>query len=93
MPHSYAGGTNADGVAIAAGGFDPVLTLFDSSGVLVDQNDDNPNTPTGDPNTGAAYDSFLQVTLDAGSYTVAVSQYDNFAIGPNLSDGFRQISV
>ena len=28
--------------------------------------------------------------LAAGDYTVAVTQFDNFAIGPNLSDGFDQ---
>src|SRR5262245_35968039 len=37
---SYAGGTNAAGQLIAAGGFDPILALFDSSGALIDQNDD-----------------------------------------------------
>jgi hypothetical protein len=26
----------------------------------------------------------------AGTYTVAISQFDNFAVGPNLSNGFLQ---
>jgi hypothetical protein len=33
------------------------------------------------------YDACLTALL-AGDYTVALSQYDNFATGPNLSDGF-----
>ena len=37
---SYAGGTNADGAVIVRGGFDPILALFDSTGALIDQNDD-----------------------------------------------------
>jgi hypothetical protein len=28
--------------------------------------------------------------LAAGNYTVSVMQYDNFANGPNLSNGFRE---
>src|SRR5438094_440923 len=32
---SYAGGTNAAGSVVAAGGFDPVLSVFDSTGGLI----------------------------------------------------------
>jgi hypothetical protein len=41
-----------------------------------------------DPVTGEAWDTFLQTSLAAGTYTVSVMQYDNFSIGPNLSNGF-----
>ncbi len=34
--YSYAGGTQADGTPIAAGGFDPILTHFDGTGLLID---------------------------------------------------------
>lgn len=37
---SYAGGVNAAGQTIARGGFDPILALFDGTGVLINQNDD-----------------------------------------------------
>lgn len=39
---SYAGGMNAGGTEIARGGFDPVITLFDSvTGVKITENDDS----------------------------------------------------
>ena len=85
--YSYAGGVMADGLNISAGGFDPILALFDGDEVLIDQNDDGSGVPA-DPVTGAAYDTLLEVELDPGNYTVAVSQYSNFAVGPTLSDGF-----
>lgn len=86
---SYAGGTNGAGQVITRGGFDPILALFDNLGNLVGQNDDgsSPDVPA-DPFTGRFFDTFLTALLDAGSYTVAVMQYDNFANGPTLSAGF-----
>src|SRR5205814_7192455 len=42
-----------------------------------------------DPTTGSHYDPFLQSLLPAGTYTVTVMAYSNFAIGPNLSNGFE----
>ena len=41
--------------------------------------------------TGLRYDTCFQALLAAGSYTVAVMEYDNFALGPNLSDGFTHV--
>lgn len=83
----YAGGTNSDGDNIAAGGFDPILSLFDSSGLLLFVNDDNLGGAI-DPATNAAFDSLLDVLLAPGDYTLALSQYDNFAVGPALNNGF-----
>jgi hypothetical protein len=84
---SYAGGTNAAGQVIAAGGFDPILALFNSSGVRINQNDDGGASVAADPVTGEHFDTYLSSVLGAGTYTVSVSQYANFA-GANLSDGF-----
>lgn len=86
---SYAGGTNAAGQVIPRGGFDPILAVFDSTGALVDYNDDGgPSHRTVDI-TGAAYDTWLSLPgLLAGDYIVAVTQYNNFPNGSNLSDGF-----
>jgi hypothetical protein len=88
---SYGGGTNAAGTTIPLGGFDPILAVFDSAGVFVDENDDGDCPPlTIDPNTDDCYDTYLVLTdLAAGDYTVTVMQYDNFATRPNLSDGFE----
>jgi len=84
---SYAGGTNSAGQIIPRGGFDTILALFDSTGALINQNDDGSGVPA-DPVTGAAYDTLLTATLGPGSYTVSVMEYDNFANGPTLGDGF-----
>lgn len=84
---SYAGGVNAAGATIARGGFDPILAVFNSSGVFINQNDDGGSSVAQDL-SGARYDTFLTVNLAAGNYTVAVMQYNNFANGPNLSNGF-----
>ena len=84
---SYAGGVNAAGTTIASGGFDPILALFNGSGVLINENDDGAGVPV-DAVTGSPFDTLLRSTLSAGTYTVSVMQYDNFANGPNLSDGF-----
>lgn len=92
--YSYAGGTNAGGQTFAAGGFDPILALFNSAGVLIDDNDDGGcSAVPADPVTALCYDTFLQLDLAPGTYTVAVSQFPNFAVGPNLSDGFENDAV
>ncbi|MBT9316513.1 DVUA0089 family protein [Leptothoe spongobia] len=88
--YSYAGGTQADGTIVDAGGFDPVLTLFDGDGnKLFFNDDDNTNTVVADPTTGKAYDSFLEGVLAVGNYTLALTQYGNFSLGSTLADGFK----
>jgi hypothetical protein len=84
----YAGGTNGQGTVIAAGGFDPDLSLFDSSGNLLDQNDDGTGFVAVDSTTGNAFDSYLTDSLGVGSYTVALTESPNFANGPTLGDSF-----
>jgi PEP-CTERM motif len=87
---SYAGGTNFVGDVIPAGGFDTIVTLFDPSGNFINYNDDGSGVAT-DPVTGAAFDSLLQMSaLAPGTYTVALTQFDNFANGPTLGDGFSE---
>lgn len=86
---SYGGGTQADGTEILPGGFDPVLTLFDGDGNLLFLNDDDTTgTVARDEDANQAYDSLLEAELAAGNYTLALTQYANFAVGNNLSDGF-----
>jgi hypothetical protein len=86
---SYAGGTNAAGQVISRGGFDPILALFDSSGNLVGQNDDGGSFVAPDAVTGAQYDTYFSALLGPGTYTTSVMAYSNFAVGPNLSNGFQ----
>jgi PEP-CTERM motif len=91
--YSYAGGTQANGNAVLAGGFDPILALFDASGNLVhDQDDaeDDGNVVPADPVTGRHFDVLFDQVLTAGAYTVAISEFNNFAVGPALSNGFSR---
>ncbi|MCU1322157.1 MAG: sorting protein [Acidobacteriaceae bacterium] len=91
--YSYAGGTNSAGTAIAEGGFDPILALFQGTGATalqIGQNDDGAcgQVPV-DSVTGACFDVYLAVAdLTPGTYTVSIQDYANFAIGPTLGDGF-----
>lgn len=84
--YSWGGGTNAQGTTIAAGGFDPVLTLFDSTnGDYILDRDDISSTPLN-------LDFQLSQVLTAGSYRAVISASGNFANGAfpggNFSDGF-----
>jgi len=87
--NSYGGGGNVNGTRTAPGGFDTILTLFDGSGNLIASNDDNVNANT-DPVTHQTFDAGLQETLTPGLYTAAVTEFDNFAKGPTLFDGFQE---
>ncbi|MEJ1935269.1 DVUA0089 family protein [Nostoc sp. NIES-2111] len=90
--YSYAGGTNAAGIDIPRGGFDPILSLFDNVGNLIRTVDDGPDPVPPDSVTGQSYDTNFSEVLTAGRYRVVVSQYDNFANGPTFADGFRESS-
>jgi hypothetical protein len=92
---SAPGGTNAAGSVIPAGGFDTYFSLFDGTGptaTFLTSNDDG-LCPPGTPSP-ACHDSTLALNpLAAGSYTLAVSVFDNFSFAENfgtgtLGDGF-----
>ncbi len=66
--------------------FDPITALWDASGNLIDEDDDNQYV---NPETQTVYDSgFTLGTLSAGDYIITVATYANFANGSSLSDGF-----
>jgi PEP-CTERM motif len=115
----FGGGTNAAGQAIAAGGFDPLLSLFsgpvatatmvvDGSGDPLADADNLFNPPwsfVGNcPAAGTVAigtnndcgDVFMQVTLNAGTYTLVLSDanYIPDAIFDNgaLSEGFVDLT-
>lgn len=88
---SYAGGVNAAGQTIARGGFDTILALFDSGGSLINSNDDGEGNVAADSGTGQRWDAFLEAALSPGNYSVAVMQFDNFANGPDLLNGFTRV--
>lgn len=103
---SYAGGTNGSGQVIAAGGFDPILSVFDASGGLVGSslllatNDNGDACPTNAPNcvntdpvTASAFDSLMLLggLNPGGVYALVLSQADNAPNGPNFGGGFTQM--
>ncbi len=76
----------------AGGGFDPILTLYDGSGLLVTDNDDD-----------IGPDSLISLALTPGKYTVFLTQYNNFGAillangfafdnEPNFRGGFIDIN-
>jgi hypothetical protein len=86
---SYAGGVNAAGQTIARGGFDPIVALFNSVGDLIgDQDDANCPKVAADAVTHQCWDINFTTQLAAGNYTASIQQYNNFAAGSNLADGF-----
>ena len=91
---SYAGGVNAQGDTIARGGFDPILSLFDAAGAkLYEQDDAGCTDVDGDAVTGRCYDVKYTNGLAAGTYTVTIQQFNNFAAGSNLAAGFAHDGV
>lgn len=86
---SYAGGTLSNGSVIQAGGFDPILSLFDSAGTFIILNDDDfgSNVLT-DPISHERFDAFLHLVLGPGTYTASITQFYSFPSGSNLTDGF-----
>jgi hypothetical protein len=85
------GGTNATGFVIPAGGFDPIIALYNGAigggGTLVGLDDDQASSPFGatpcGPGSGVASpncrDSRLVFNnLPTGTYTLAMSVFPNF---------------
>jgi len=73
-------------------GFDPMLGVWKSDGSFVAFQDDGNNVGSTLSN-GVSYnhgtwDSFFDVFLVAGDYIASITQFDNFNLGSNLSDGF-----
>lgn len=91
LTYSYAGGTNQAGTNIPQGGFDPWLSIFDSTGNLVASVDNGTCGQVGtDSVTGACFDSYISQSLTAGNYTLVLSQSDNQPAGTTLADGFTR---
>jgi hypothetical protein len=92
---SFAGGTNINGSLVPAGGFAPVLALFDSTGTIVGNFDEGGTPPSAcgprniDAASGLCLDAFLSDSLVAGTYTLILSQQDNIPLSAFLSDGYQ----
>ena len=92
---SFAGGKTALGQDIAAGGFAPVLTLFDrSSGGFVTWDHGSVHSDGNcigqhDSATAFCWDAGLRQTLPAGRYRLLLSQDGNEPLGA-LADGYSR---
>ena len=87
----YAGGTNGAGTLIPAGGFDPFVALYDSTGVAIAFNDDGGCANVGtDPVTLSCADSLIVNNLLPGTYQVSLTQTGNILNTSSLGDGFTQ---
>jgi hypothetical protein len=89
------GGLAAPSSGIAAGGFAPVLALFDGASKLLQLAAGSANSCGGagsgarDPTSGFCWDAhFSAPDLLAGRYTVVLSQDGNTPLGPTLADGY-----
>jgi hypothetical protein len=73
-------------------GFDPILALWDSAGNLLQQQDDGFNIGSTLSNgvsfDHGSWDTYFTQFLAAGDYIATIAQYNNFAVGTLLSDGF-----
>jgi len=78
----------------ATGGFEPNITLYDSTGKFVADSMVPGSMPAGkaDPTTGQALDTHLEAgNVAAGSYTVTLTDWElnQSPTATNLSDGFN----
>jgi hypothetical protein len=94
---SYGGGINGAGTTIAQGGFEPYLSLFDSSGDFLASTFFGTTCPAG-ANTNTSSGQCFDVSLDGGTllpgtYQIAISAFENMSFAENsgagtLADGF-----
>jgi len=74
------------------GGFDPILTIWDSTGNQIEEQDDGGVIGSQTSNSVfynvGEFDSYLNIDLAAGDYIATFTQYDNFSASTLLADGF-----
>jgi hypothetical protein len=88
---SFGGGTNGAGTTLVAGGFAPVLSLFDGSEMLIGLAEAGVagcGAGNYDLTTGFCWDVFLSASLGAGAYFLILTEDDNLPYGPFYADGF-----
>jgi uncharacterized protein (TIGR03437 family) len=87
--YSYAGGLNAAGTQLPRGGFDPTISVFDSSGELFTFNRDGGCAKVSrDKVTAFCFDAYIQQEFPAGTWQVVLTESENLPNGPTLADSF-----
>lgn len=89
ITYGYAGGTSATGAVVAAGGLEPYLSLFNSSGNFLESTYFGITCPAGAGSvSGNCYDVKLDAgTLAAGTYSLVLSAYLNMSLAENTGSG------
>jgi hypothetical protein len=95
ITYGFGGGTSLTGANVGAGGLEPYLSLFDSSGNFLASTYFGTTCPVGANTVGGnCYDVALDGgVLTPGIYQIALTAFDNMSLvengaGSNLSDGF-----
>ena len=77
------------GARIDGGGFDPTLSLFDSTGLLLATNRDGGcDKVAADRVTTWCWDAFIAIPLPRGAYYLVLTESENTPLGPYLTDPF-----
>jgi hypothetical protein len=86
---SAPGDTNAAGSVILAGGFDSYVSLFNGTGAAATflMSNDDGVCPPGNPAPACHDSTLVMASLAAGSYTMALSVFDNFSFAENFGNG------
>jgi hypothetical protein len=88
---SYGGGTDGLGTVVAQGGFEPYLSLFDSSGDFLASTFLGTTCPPGAQTNTTSHQCFDVLldggTLVTGDYQIALSAYENLSLAENLGAG------
>lgn len=89
---SFGGGFNANGIHIQSGGFDPTLAIFEDGGsqllLGISRGGTDPAGPGANPSHGYTWDAYFSMQLNAGSYSLVLSQDSNIPNGPSWLDGY-----
>jgi hypothetical protein len=95
ITYSYGGGTSLTGAVVPAGGLEPYLSLFDSSGNFLASTFFGTTCPAGAHTvSGNCFDVALDGgTLTPGTYRIALTAFENMSNAENngtgtLADGF-----
>ena len=95
ITYGYAGGASLTGPAVAAGGLEPYLSLFDASGNFLASTFFGTTCPPGANSVGGnCFDVSLDGgTLTPGTYQIALTAFENMSlvengVGTSLADGF-----
>jgi hypothetical protein len=88
ITYGYGGGTSLTGPAVAPGGLEPYLSLFDGAGNFLVSSDASGCPPGAGTIDGNCFDVLLDAgTLGPGTYQLALTAWHNLSFAENLGAG------